>query len=48
MGSMEYSAVSHPFPVFFKKGAGLSSKYAVQIILVLPNSTKTEPAAFFR
>jgi len=28
MGNIEYSAVSQPFPVFFKKGAGLLSKDA--------------------
>jgi hypothetical protein len=48
MGNIEYSAVSQPFPVFFKKGAGLLSKDAAQITLVLPNSTKTEPAVFFK
>jgi hypothetical protein len=48
MGNIEYSAVSHPFPVFFKKGAGLLSKDAEQITLVLPNSTNTEPAVFFK
>jgi hypothetical protein len=48
MGSIEYSAVSHPFPVFLRKGAGLSSSEAAQITLVLPNSTKMEPATFFK
>jgi hypothetical protein len=48
MGSIEYSAVSQPFPVFFKKGAALLSKDAAQITFVLPNSTKTEPAVPFK
>jgi hypothetical protein len=48
MGSIEYSAVNQPFPVFLRKGADLSSMEAAQITLVLPNSTKTEPATFFK
>jgi hypothetical protein len=43
---MEYSAVNQPFPVFFKKGAGLLSSAAVQMTLVLPNSIRTEAACF--
>jgi hypothetical protein len=48
IGNIEYSAVSQPLPVFFKKGAVLSAKDAAQITLVLPNSTKTEPATPLR
>jgi hypothetical protein len=43
MGSMEYSAVSQPFPVFFKKAAVFSSSEAAHNTFVFPNSTITEP-----
>jgi hypothetical protein len=46
MGNMEYSAVSQPFPVFFKKGAVFSSSDAAHKTFVLPNSTITEPGTF--
>jgi hypothetical protein len=48
IGSIEYSAVSQPFPVFLKKGAVLLSSEAAQITFVLPNSTKTEPASLIK
>ena len=45
-GSMLYSAVIQPRPLLKRKGGTLSSMEAVQIILVLPDSMKTEPAAY--
>jgi hypothetical protein len=48
MGSMEYSAVSQPFPVFFRNGGTPSSTEAAQMTFVLPISLRTEPAAWVR
>jgi len=44
---MEYSAVTHPFPVFRKKGGTLSSILAEQITFVSPISMSTDPSACF-
>src|SRR4030067_2609753 len=46
-GSIEYSAVTHPLPVFLKKGGTLSSKLAEQITFVSPISMRTDPSACF-
>ena len=45
-GSMAYSAVTQPRPLPSRKGGTLSSTEAVQITLVLPISTSTEPSAY--
>ena len=42
-GIMAYSAVSHPLPVFFKKGGTPSSTDAEQITFVSPISMRTDP-----
>jgi hypothetical protein len=47
-GSIPYSAVTQPFPWPFRKGGTLSSSDAVQITLVSPNSTRTEPSGWRR
>jgi len=47
-GSIAYSAVTHPFPCPFRNGGTLSSSEAVQITLVSPNSTSTEPSVWRR
>ena len=44
-GSMPYSAVTQPWPLPRKKLGTRPSTLAVQITLVSPNSTKTEPSA---
>jgi hypothetical protein len=43
-GSIPYSAVSHPFPLSFKKEGTSFSMVAVQITRVLPNETMQDPA----
>src|SRR6184192_792669 len=47
-GSIAYSAVTQPSPCPFRKGGTLSSTVAVQITLVAPNSTSTEPSGCSR
>jgi hypothetical protein len=47
-GNMPYSAVTQPLPWPFRKGGTLSSMDAVQITLVAPNSTSTEPSGWRR
>ena len=47
-GSMAYSAVTHPSPCPFRNGGTFSSTDAVQITLVRPNSTSTEPSGWAR
>src|SRR5256886_128557 len=47
-GSMPYSAVTQPSPWPLRKGGTLSSTVAVQITLVAPNSTSTEPSGCSR
>ena len=44
-GSMAYSAVTQPFPVFLRKGGTFSSTLAVQITRVSPISMRTDPSA---
>jgi len=44
-GSMPYSAVTQPLPVFRRNGGTRSSTLAVQITLVRPASMKTDPSA---
>ncbi len=44
-GSIEYSAVTQPLPVFFKKDGTLSSMLAVHSTLVLPASIRADPSA---
>src|SRR5574337_590325 len=46
LGSKAYSAVIQPSPVFLIWGGTLSSTVAVQMILVLPVWTRTEPGAY--
>ena len=48
LGSMEYSAVTQPLPVLRRNGGTRSSTLAVQITLVSPNSTRTEPSGWRR
>ena len=43
LGSMAYSAVSQPIPVFFKKGMAPSSSKAVHSTRVSPQLMSTEP-----
>src|SRR5206468_9735851 len=43
-GSIAYSAVTQPSPCPFRNGGTLSSTDAVQMTLVAPNSTSTEPS----
>ena len=45
LGSIEYSAVTQPFPVPLKNEGTLSLTEAVQITFVFPTSIKTEPSA---
>jgi len=45
-GSMPYSAVIQPLPSPRRNGGTLFSTEAVQITLVSPNSTNTEPSAW--
>jgi hypothetical protein len=47
-GSMPYSAVTQPLPCPLRKGGTFSSSDAVQITLVSPNSTSTEPSGWRR
>ena len=47
-GSMPYSAVTQPWPFPLRKGGTLSSTEAVQMTLVSPNSTSTEPSGWRR
>src|SRR5882724_7717492 len=47
-GSMPYSAVTQPSPCPLRNGGTLSSTVAVQITLVAPNSTSTEPSGCTR
>src|SRR5438876_73014 len=47
-GSMPYSAVIQPSPWPLRNGGTLSSTVAVQITLVAPNSTSTEPSGWTR
>jgi hypothetical protein len=47
-GSMPYSAVTQPWPRPLRNGGTLSSTVAVQITLVAPNSTSTEPSGCSR
>jgi hypothetical protein len=44
-GSIPYSAVTHPFPVFIRNGGTFSWSEAVQTTLVSPISIITEPSA---
>ncbi|MCY1427578.1 hypothetical protein D9M71_434290 [compost metagenome] len=44
-GSMPYSAVSQPWPCPLRKRGTPASTLTVQITLVSPNSTSTEPSA---
>jgi len=44
-GSIPYSAVTHPFPVFLRNGGTRSSTLAVQITRVRPASMNTDPSA---
>ncbi len=44
-GNMPYSAVTQPLPVPFNHGGVRSSRLAVQITLVSPNSISVDPAA---
>ena len=44
-GSIPYSAVTQPLPVFRRNGGTRSSMLAVQMTFVLPASTRTEPSA---
>ena len=46
LGSREYSAVSQPSPLPFRKPGTRSSIVAAQITLVLPTSMSTEPAGY--
>jgi hypothetical protein len=43
-GSIAYSAVTQPLPWPLRKGGTRSSTETVQITLVSPNSTSTEPS----
>ncbi len=45
-GSIPYSAVTHPTPAPRRKLGTEFSTHAVQMTLVSPNSTSTEPAAW--
>jgi hypothetical protein len=45
---MEYSAVTHPLPVFFRKGGTPSSTEAVQMTFVFPISIRMAPAGYLR
>ena len=47
-GSMEYSAVTHPFPEFLRNGGTLSSMVAAQSTCVLPTFINAEPSAVMR
>ena len=47
-GSMPYSAVTQPLPLLRRNGGTRSSTLAVQITLVRPASTSTEPSAWTR
>ena len=47
-GSIAYSAVTQPWPCPLRKGGTLSSTDAVQMTLVAPNSTSTEPSGWRR
>ena len=44
-GNMAYSPVTQPLPLPSRNGGTLFSTLAVQITLVSPNSTSTEPSA---
>jgi hypothetical protein len=44
-GSIEYSAVTQPVPLFLKNGGTLSSTDTEQTTRVRPNSINTEPSA---
>jgi hypothetical protein len=44
-GIIAYSEVTHPFPVFRRKGGTTSSILAVQITRVRPISISTDPSA---
>ena len=44
-GSMEYSAVTQPFPELRRNGGTVSSMEAVQSTRVFPISISTEPSA---
>jgi hypothetical protein len=44
-GSIAYSAVTHPLSCPTRNGGTLFSTLAVQITLVSPNSTSTDPSA---
>jgi hypothetical protein len=41
---MAYSAVTHPRPVFFRKGGTVSSMEAVQMTFVFPIAIRMDPA----
>jgi hypothetical protein len=45
-GSMPYSAVTQPRPLFLRKGGTLSSTDAVQMTRVRPTSISTDPSAW--
>ena len=45
LGSMEYSAVTQPCPLFLRKLGTRSSMEAAQITLVLPTWIRQEPSA---
>ena len=45
-GNILYSAVTQPLPLPFKNGGTRSSTLAVQMTLVLPKLTNTEPSAW--
>jgi hypothetical protein len=45
---MAYSAVTQPSPCPFRNGGTFSSTEAVQMTLVRPNSTSTEPSGWAR
>ena len=47
-GSIPYSAVTQPWPLPFRNGGTFSSTEAVQITLVSPNATSTEPSGWRR
>ena len=44
-GSIPYSAVTQPLPLFRRNGGTRSSTLAVQMTFVLPASTSTDPSA---
>jgi len=47
-GSMLYSAVTHPRPLFRRNEGTRSSTVAAQSTFVPPISIRAEPSAFFR